>query len=295
MITTLLSVLVSAALAQEAQVFEKPEAAGQEFEEPEGHLAAEVGGSATGGNTQSIQVNAGAKGDYKKEQNMVRGSATALYGTAKADADADGTLSEDERQAEFVPSAGRYEGDLRYDRFIGENNSLYLSSGALRDTFAGYEVRLNEQVGYSRLLVNRDQVSLRVELGADFAEEWYVIPVDDAATTDLNEATEAPAFGWLLAARAMTGIAWKINDSVNLTEEVEVFEALVRGGDLADESGAVDFSDLRLVNTVGLNVKLSDKFGLKVSHDLAFDNQPVSEDYAKLDQTVKVTLVASIF
>ena len=57
-----------------------------------------------------------------------------------------------------------------------------------------------------------------------------------------------------------------------------------------------------------MNVKLSDKMSLKLSHNVTFDNVPVlisdggtpddasdDERFAKLDQTTMVTFVASIF
>ena len=48
-----------------------------------------------------------------------------------------------------------------------------------------------------------------------------------------------------------------------------------------------------MLNAAAFSAKLSDKFSIKLSHQLTFDNVPV-EGFRTLDQTTLVTLVATV-
>ena len=69
---------------------------------------------------------------------------------------------------------------------------------------------------------------------------------------------------------------------MGLEENLEVYENLL------------DTEDLRILNKAAIVAKLSDRFSLRFSHQLTFDNQPVT-GFRKTDQTTMATLVASIF
>lgn len=237
-------------------------------EKPSGEASAEVGGSAVSGNSSFYQVTAKLAGGYKWQKNRLSMLADALWGKGFVDTNADGTLADDERVGPRVETARRFAADARYDRFFSERDSLYVLGGALVDPFAGYDLRTHEQLGYSRALVVTEKTNLIAEIGADYAQENFVDGVD-------------PNYADVIALREMVALKHAFNDNLSFEEVVEAFE------------NVLVLEDVRVANTLTISAKLSDKFALKASHALRFDNQPV-EGFRPLDQTVLVTLVATL-
>jgi putative salt-induced outer membrane protein YdiY len=265
----LATALTAPALAQE-DVFVDAAKPADAVEKPETKLSAEVGGTFATGNVEFYTINGGLTFSHKKDKNQVSAMALANTGRGIVDADGTATLSEAERSVGRVETARRYELEARYDRFVGEKTSVYGLAGGLIDPFAGYDLRTHEQVGVSRQFIKKDKLTLIGELGADYAQENYV----DGADPDYLD---------VIAVRAMVGVGVKFNENVSLTEELEVFENV-----LVPE-------DVRVLNNFAFTTKLSDKFSIKLSHALVFDNVPAPvPDIRKLDQTSMVTLVASI-
>lgn len=244
---------------------EKP---GQKFEKPEAHLAAELGGALTTGNTETWAVHATLDGSYRAGRNRFTLLGGANLGQSTVDANADGHLDDAERATGYVETARKYFADARYDRFVGDRDSLYLLAGVLVDPFAGYDTRSHAQLGYSRILVEAERTKLVAEIGADVAREDFVLGVD-------------PDLAYVIAARGLMALEHKFNDNVAFTERVEVYEAVPA------------FSDVRVLNQAGITAKLDAVFSVKVQHQLTFDNVPV-EGFEKLDQTSTVTFVATL-
>lgn len=263
------ALMLLAGLAQAADpTFEGTKKEAEVVEKAEYHLAAEFGGALTTGNSEFYTLSAGLNGAYKRGRHQIKLVGGAVAGSSRVDGDGDGTLSDAEKSVPMSPNAGRVYGDLRYDLFLSDKDSLYVLFGAFHDKFAGFDYRLHEQLGYSRHLVKTDKTSLIAELGVDFAQENYVAGVD-------------PNSQLILAARGMVGFSYKFNDSVGLSNTLEAYENVLTP------------ADLRVLNTASLVAALGSKFSIKLSHGLIFDNVPV-EGYRKLDQTMMVTLVASV-
>ena len=241
----------------------------EEVEKPQGEASAELGGSLVDGNTSFYQLNAKLSGGYKWQKNRVSAIADALWGKGFVDLDGSGTLEDVERSGSRVETARRFSAEARYDRFFSERDSLYLMAGALVDPFAGYDLRTHEQLGYSRTLITNETTSMLAEIGIDYAQENYVVDVD-------------PNYMDVIAARQMVAFKHAFTESFAIEEMVEAYENILV------------IEDIRVNNTFTLSAKLSDKLALKASHSLRFDNQPV-EGFRPTDQTVLVTLVASLF
>lgn len=242
--------------------------AGQHFEETETTLSAELGGSLTTGNTDVYNLSAGLAGSHMSGRNKLTLGAAALYGRSMIDRDDDGIIDATDKAQGRETTAQRFTADIRYDRFLGRRVSLYVLSGLLVDEFAGYDLRTHEQIGVSYLAVDAEDTKLVVELGFDWAQENYVDGVD-------------PNYRDIFAARFLAGFSHNFSENVGFTDTLEVFP------------NVTDVEDLRLTNEAALVAKLSDKLSLRLSHSLAFDNQPV-EGFVPLDQTTRVTIVASI-
>jgi hypothetical protein len=248
--------------------FENTEDAGQEFDEPESSLTAEVGGALAGGNASYFVLNGAISGSHKVKRNKFGANFSANYGLATPDANGDGRLDDGERDSGRTENVKRIAGDARYDHFVGKKDSLYVLAGAFHDPFAGYDLRSNQQLGYSRILVGNETTTLNAELGMDFAQENYV---------ELSEQDNQ----LILAARIGVAFTHSFNEYVAFSNSVEAFE------------NVLDARDLRVNNTAALTTKLSDAFSVKLSHSLRFDNVPV-DGFATLDHLAMVTIVASV-
>lgn len=291
--------LVSVALAADP-TFEGTEAVQPEAEKPETKLGAELGGAFTTGNTYVGSLQAGLVGSRRWSANKLSlESGTALV-KARPDLNADGVVDyldlsdqngdgavdvldcpeEGVALEACLPawtwSSQRVFGDMRYDRFFGEKNSLYVLAGGERDTFAGLAYRVHEQIGWSRILVHTDATNLVVELGADFAQEGFT---DPAAASDVYPAV-----------RVMAGLDHTFNENVAFSDKVEVYENVLS---LVDDV-TYPKNDLRVYNTASVTAKLTDRFSVKLSHRVALDNNPAT-GRRPLDQTTTAALVASIF
>lgn len=279
MLVLALATLLGPAHAQETEFAGTADPA-EEAEKPETELSAEVGFANASGNVEFWLLNGAANARHKWARNQLGLVLAANVGKSRVDQNDDGFLGPDDRAVDMQENSRRYAADARYDRFFGERNSLYVLAGAFVDPFAGYDLRTHEQIGYSRVLVATEDTDLKVELGADYAQENYV---DELGVENQD----------IIAARLLVGFGHAFNESVKFTDTVEVYENVLQT------------EDVRVLNTAGLSSKLSDVFSLKLSHALIFDNVPAgfdpeTETYGdnelrKLDMVTTATLVASIF
>lgn len=266
------------ALAEDPKYDRTADASETPLEKPVTALSAELGGTFTSGNAFIFAFNGGLAGKHEWKQNRFTFNAGVNLNFAKIDVDGNGTLSETERQSKITFTSQRVFGQARYDRFFGKYNSLYVSGGGERDPFAGLLWRFNEQIGYSRVIVDSEKTDFDTEIGLAYNQENFVETVDDAGAAVNAKVLDQH----YLAARIFFGFEHRFNDMVSIGDTVEMFENLFT---------PVDF---RLTNTAYIQSKLSDKLSLRISHRLAFDNQPV-EGFVPLDQTTQLTLVANIF
>lgn len=274
---TLLLLAATLARAEDA-AFEGTEAPGQKFEKPESHATATVGGTYTSGNTEAYAVNAAAEGYHRWRRNKVGAAIAANVGGGKIDADGSGILDPDERAAKATETARNVAVEARYDRFIGEKDSLYVLVGVLTDKFAGYDTRSHGQLGYSRILVETEKTRLFAEIGADVAYEDYVPAAEGSACLTDGSCVGSAV---IIAARELVGFEHKFNESVGVTEKFEAYE------------NVLEINDIRFQNDLSLSAKFSDKLSFKITDTLRFDNVPV-EGFGKVDNVVTTGLVISL-
>lgn len=300
--TPLLSLaLVGSALAQDPK-YDKTAAEVIAAEKPEHDLSAELGFLFSAGNTFNITANAGLAYSYKVKQNQFRLFAGAVINLARADSDGDGTVADEEVDLDgdgdldgpppLEFASQRAFGGLRYDRFFGHDDALFVSAGAEHDKFAGLEWRFNQQFGYRRVLLKNEKTSADLEAGFSYNEENFTEGVD----ADGNPTNTAELDAHYLAVRVFAGVAHAFNDVVSLSESLELIEPILafRDPSAGGTAGKItNFEDFRLINTFSINLKATDKLQFKISDRLAFDNQPPSDEYSKVDNTVAVTLVAN--
>lgn len=285
-LSSLLFLLAAPAFAEDVAIAGTAEP-GKKFEKPETHLSAEFGGAWTTGNTAAWALNGSLNGTHRVHRSEVGLKLGANIGQSIVDADGNAFLDNSERAGGYVPSAQRYNGTLRYDYYVGDNDSLYAQVDTLIDPFAGFANRTQFELGYRRILADTDKLHVVGELGAGLAREQYV--ADEDPTT--------PESAVFLGVNAKLGLAYKFNDNVSFQDDVDFYDPFYNF--TANEGAAADF---RLGNTAAIVAKLSDKFSLKVSHQLRYDNVPntvgladgTTASFQKFDQTTMATFVASL-
>ncbi len=256
--------LIASALAEESS-FAGAKGGTETTPAPGAHATAELGGALTFGNTETMALTGVGKVDYRWTLHALSGTFGVNWGQSKIDADGDGKLNEIERAVGFVKTAERQFVTLRYDRFVSKKDSVYGLAGAFVDTFAGYDHRLNGQVGWSHRFLETVQTAFRGELGVDVAREDFVEGIEPNAAT-------------VVAARVLLGVRYRFNEHVAIEDTLEIYE------------GLLDATDFRVNNTVAVMAVLTGRVSLKLSHQLAFDNVPV-EDYQPLDHTTMAAVV----
>ena len=251
--------------------FAGTEKSGAPETEVDTELSVELGGMWTVGNTDSRTLSGKYDGAHRVGKNKFSARGGTLMGSTRVDSNSDGRLDSAERLVGRVETANRQEAWLRYDRYQGKRDSFYGLAGGFRDPYAGYNSRLNAQVGYSYQIVapeEDEKTSLVGEFGFDAARENVV---DASVPPDM-----------ILAARALLSLQIDIEETISVSEELE---SLVNVE--APE-------DSRVNSETALTAKISDILALKLSYRLQLDTQPV-EGFARIDQTGLVTVVTSIF
>jgi putative salt-induced outer membrane protein YdiY len=234
----------------------------------EAHVSAEFGGILSFGNTESMALTGQGVASYRWGDNAIGGTFGVNWGQSKIDSDGDGRLNDAEREGGFVKTAERETATVRYDRFFGTKYSLYVLGGAFTDSFAGYDYRVNGQLGVSRSFVATPTAALKAELGVDMAREDFVEGIAPNAQT-------------VVSARLLLGARYAFNTHVAVEDTFEAYESLL------------DAEDLRLNNTAAVTALLTDRLSMKLSHTLAFDNVPV-EGYQPLDHSTMATMVLTL-
>jgi putative salt-induced outer membrane protein YdiY len=281
----LILLAISTALAQDP-TYDRTTAPAEAVQKPETDLSAELGFTQSAGNTFTFTVNAALKFAHRWGQNKFQASVGTYLNLGRLDENGNGTVADDEGKLQWT--AQRAFGGMRYDRFVTTNNSLYLSFGGEHDKPAGLSWRFNEQIGYARQLVKNERTAASLEAGAAYAEENYYATTD----ADGNPIFTGELDAHYLATRLFFGVTHAFNDIVSIGETLEAIEPLIayREG----QTGMTNFQDFRFNNVFDVTAKVSDKFSLKVSDRLMFDNQPVTPEYSKVDNVAMVTLVATI-
>jgi putative salt-induced outer membrane protein len=155
---------------------------------PEGFSGeAALGFVSTGGNTETQNLNAGAKVGYESDHWRHEGKAETVLAS-----DQDGATAE------------RYFVTGKSDRKLGERAYVFGTASWEKDLFSGYEYRITEALGLGYRLVATDKVTLDLEAGPGARQSR----VERSGTTD-NEG---------MARVALNG-EWKATDTATLSEE----------------------------------------------------------------------------
>jgi len=228
--------------------------------------SAQAGLILTSGNSRITTFAAGANASRKAGNDKFSAEGGAAYArsqvTIGSDLNLSGGLSENEIDVQEVTTTRQWLVKTRYDRFLTEKNSLYVTARVLADKPAGKQLVGGAQAGYSRLLFKNDCHELTSEVGYDFTYENFV------AEGDAVNIHSARGFG---------GYIGKLRTDTELSVSAELLANLNRES-TPTGTGATRsvkaFRDTRVNGKAGLTTKLTEHISFRVGFTLKYDQAP---------------------
>jgi hypothetical protein len=225
----------------------------------------------TSGNSQATNVTFGVNGSRKEGNNKLELLAGMAYGRSKnlvATTDDTGTITSVDRRE--VTSTNNWSAKGRYDRFLSENNVVYVSTQWAGDKIAGKTMFGGGQLGYSRQLLKDKWNMVVVELGYDFSYERYVQQANKTIDPVTIHSARA-LIGETLSLTSETGVTASVEALFNLNHEKDAVNA-------SDGTTGVDtFHDTRINGKLGISTNLFKKLGLGVSFTVKYDQNPAPQ------------------
>jgi hypothetical protein len=223
----------------------------------------------TGGNSQSKNFTFGLNGFRKEGNNKLALEGGLAYGTSNNPTVTgygpnDQITSVDRNE---VTSTNNWASKGRYDRFLTEHNTAFVSGLAAADKIAGKTFFGGGQVGYSRLLLKNEMNIVVAELGYDFSYERY--GSQPGKTLDPVAIHSARVLvGETLSLSKETGVTASVEALFNLNKEGKAINA-------SDGSMGVDaFKDTRVNAKVGLSTNLWKSLSFGFSFAAKYDQNP---------------------
>ena len=234
-------------------------------------LAVSAGGTLNTGNTRSYAGNLGARFNLLRGRHMLTVEANGTLARASVRDDTTGQFTA------WTTNARNLIGKLRYDVFFTRDDAAFASMIGRHDTFAGLDLRLQNQVGYARTIFRReDKHRLWAELGYDLTyDNFHPDPLLDAMGMVLDGSEVVHSV------RGFVGYDNHLNEAVTFLTGVEV---------LFDVQ---EPKNLRLTSTSELNSKIAGDFQLGLKFNLLFDNLPVAGK-DKLDTITTLNLIYTL-
>jgi hypothetical protein len=233
----------------------------------------------TTGNAQSKNFTFGVNASRKEGNNKLTlegglsyGKSSLAVATPNADAAEPNTVMLDRQE---VVSTNNMAAKGRYDRFLTEHNTTYVSGQAAADKIAGKTFFGGGQIGYSRLLV-KDQWNLAVaELGYDFSYERYVQPGNGTTLDPVAIHSARVLVGETLSLTKETGVTASVEALFNLNKEGKALSVKDR------KEGVSPFKDTRVNAKLGLSTNLWSSLSFGFSFTLKYDQNPAPRPLPK--------------
>jgi putative salt-induced outer membrane protein YdiY len=160
----------------------------------------------------------------------------------------------DHPRGDFLDTENNFDVALREERALTESKSQYLFAieGLAGDPFKGYWQRLDAELGYGYAFLNREDASLKLELGGQYNRDYLVKP-------DPDNNLQVDRYGGVLT----------LLGRKTLNEMVLVEGKLSYMPNLEDPK-----TDYRATGDLALTAKLSDKLSFKSAAAVAYNNVP---------------------
>ncbi len=219
-----------------------------------------AGGLLNSGNTENLQLNAGA------HLEAVRGSHSMLFDVNYILGFAGDNYANE--TADNLRARGRY------DYFFSGNNAAFVAAQLRRDPFAGLSPRVQGQVGYLRNFYKKEAHRTWGEVGYDITYDNF----DYDLLVDAPDPADRPEDQLVHAARLYLGYDNHINDDLTYLMGVE--------GLLNME----DVDDLRINWDNAIRTSIGENLQAELKFSVQFDNVPVP-GFKKTDTQTILNLI----
>ena len=144
------------------------------------------GATLNSGNTRAYTVTVGGHLGMIRGNNQLVLDVLGLINATRA------PLGDKRFEPDYEKTAANVIGKARYDRFLSKNDALFLAIVPRRDVFAGLDLRMQMQAGYSRnLYAPSDKQRLWTEAGYDGTYDRFA-PLTTTRDYDFAENMMAP-------------------------------------------------------------------------------------------------------
>lgn len=226
--------------------------------------SAQAGLILTTGNADTTTLSATAKASRKANRNKFQLELGGAYARSNillaVDGNGNGTIDDaGEIDDQTITTTRSWNAKGRYDRFLSQHNALYVTAVGGADVPAGKDFVGGGQIGYSRLLLEKDGHELSSEVGYDFSYE------------DLS-AGDGVAIHSL---RLFVGYSGKLGEQTGVEGSVE---GLFNGNTLDTPTGEAGvFEDTRLNAKLSLTTQLFQDISFRFGFEGRFDNVPAPQ------------------
>jgi hypothetical protein len=229
---------------------------------------AEGGVVLTTGNSETTTATGGFHVTRKTGNNKLSAEGSVAYAKSaiKTLNDKNGNMlidGEDELVTIDTLTAETIQSKIRYDRYLTDLNSVYVSAQYLRDQPAGKDYVVGGQVGYSRSLEKSKTGSTVAEIGYDFSHEQAVAP----------PGMDAPAGIEIHSIRAFLGTKQQLTLGSDFEANIEALSNLNRETLSTKEDGGA-FEDTRVNGKIAISAKIGKSVAAQTSLEFHYDHRP---------------------
>ena len=221
------------------------------------------------GNSRSLAVTGSTSMRLRRAMNEFSAAAAINYARSAA-------TPEDSMQTTME----NYQGKLRYDRFVSERLSLFLSVSGRRDRFQGLAIRMNIDPGLAFYFIDEEKQRFWGELGYDF--QYDVRRDDFIAAARINDSILLGKTKGRHSARGFLGYHTNVNEHVTFDTGAEIL------------LGLPETENWRLNWANSLTAALNERFSLGASFNLRYDNNPLP-GVKKLDTLTALNLICTLY
>ncbi len=209
---------------------------------------AELSYSRTSGNTETEALAGLLETGLDAGSYRVAATATGLYG-----------------KTESEPTASRWSAEGRYERLLTDRLFGFVSVGYLKDTFAGYDTRLEVGPGVGYDVIKREDHELKVRLGVLWNYDDFAAGAESSDT--------------YVSGKAAAEYGWRISDTVRFQQAL-------------DYSVSFDDTDVYFLNsTSALVVALNGNLSLGLTYTVDYQNALPDPDAERVDTKFLTSLV----
>ena len=228
----------------------------------------QLGALLSTGNSRSLASTGSGSFRLRRADNELSAILAANYArSAPTPADATRTTMEN------------YQGKLRYDRYVSDDVSVFLSLSGRRDRFQGLDARLNLDPGLAYYFVQLEKQRFWAELGYDFQ---YDLRNADAILVAADKGTLLGKTKTRHSGRGFLGYHSTVNDNVSFDTGAELL------------LGIPKTENWRLNWLSSLTAALDSRFSLGATFNLRYDHNPLP-GVEKLDTVTSMNLICTLY